>query len=516
MHQVFAAFLIALFFSSPAGAQSNDQTEEKDFPMLATVVASKVKVYSGPAKVHYATDRLAKGTEVQVFRLDPNGWCAIRPPKRSFSIVAADQIEQTEIDLGIVRQNKTPAWVGTLLGSVTEPMWQVQLNKNEEVKILGMIETPDDKGESKQAWFQITPPPGEFRWIRIADLSLTDQQKIKIAAGVISPPARQDQESVRQRNDSIARTTSRQSPDRPRTNVARRKRNDASEMLRSIPKSSIEYRREDVVGRNSSTNPRPESGWRRAQKPTELFVNNQTDSEPLAPSSAPPTNVVSNQIRNSIPTRPIDSSQSNRTNDTNSQIVNIPPSANSSAIIGNQQLQQLELDLTREMQKPAEHWIVTPLKQKASSYRNQTNDVQQQMWLDRMLTKISNCEIISQQASRAATKFTSTNPNTGERTADLRNANGSTVDTSNQFSRTYDAFGTLSELVRDGGVGRSTYVLQDENGNITHHIQSAPGLNLHRYLRKKVGVIGKRGFNQRLNLKHVTAHRVVELETIQR
>jgi len=67
-------------------------------------------------------------------------------------------------------------------------------------------------------------------------------------------------------------------------------------------------------------------------------------------------------------------------------------------------------------------------------------------------------------------------------------------------------------MVTDGGQGAPSYVLQDANGKITHHVSPIQGMNLHRYLRSQVGIIGQRGYHKRLNLDHVTAHRVVELQ----
>ena len=65
------------------------------------------------------------------------------------------------------------------------------------------------------------------------------------------------------------------------------------------------------------------------------------------------------------------------------------------------------------------------------------------------------------------------------------------------------------DLVRDGGTGQTSYVLQDESGKITHVVTPAPGVNLHRYLQSKVGLVGQRGYHKQFQLDHVTAERVV-------
>jgi hypothetical protein len=89
---------------------------------------------------------------------------------------------------------------------------------------------------------------------------------------------------------------------------------------------------------------------------------------------------------------------------------------------------------------------------------------------------------------------------------------GTGVDDTVTLGTTYDAYGWLNELVQENGSSPSTFVLEDENGRITYHISAAPGLNLNRYLKSKIGVIGQRGYHRHLNLNHVTAERVVLLE----
>ena len=84
---------------------------------------------------------------------------------------------------------------------------------------------------------------------------------------------------------------------------------------------------------------------------------------------------------------------------------------------------------------------------------------------------------------------------------------GSILPNNSQF----DATGWLNELKQARGTDPSTYVLQDASGKIIYHVTPVPGLNLNRYLRKRVGVNGQLGFNQKLNLRHVSIERVYPL-----
>ncbi len=56
------------------------------------------------------------------------------------------------------------------------------------------------------------------------------------------------------------------------------------------------------------------------------------------------------------------------------------------------------------------------------------------------------------------------------------------------------------------------YALLDQEGKILTFISPSPGLNLHRYLRKEVGIFGQRSRAEFLNKPHLTADRIVDLD----
>ena len=56
------------------------------------------------------------------------------------------------------------------------------------------------------------------------------------------------------------------------------------------------------------------------------------------------------------------------------------------------------------------------------------------------------------------------------------------------------------------------YALLDQQGQILTFVSPAPGLNLHRYLRKEVGIFGQRSRAEFLNKPHLTADRIVDME----
>ena len=138
-------------------ASASDQV-----PFTAYTNSNDVYVRSGPGKNYYPTDKLAQGEPIEVFRQDPGGWYAIRPPQGSFSWVPADVIKPIGDHLGVVQKDHAPCYVGTRFSNVHD-VHQVRLDKGEKVEILDMKQIGD--GPEAQTWCEIAPPSGEFRWV---------------------------------------------------------------------------------------------------------------------------------------------------------------------------------------------------------------------------------------------------------------------------------------------------------------------------------------------------------------
>ena len=94
--------LAAVGASSAAG-------QETSFPYTAYANTDDTYVRSGPGKNYYPTDKLARGDKVEVYRHDPGGWYAVRPPRGSFSWVPARLLQPTKDGLGITVTAPT-AW----------------------------------------------------------------------------------------------------------------------------------------------------------------------------------------------------------------------------------------------------------------------------------------------------------------------------------------------------------------------------------------------------------------------
>ena len=152
------AALIHLVFVSAAWTQEPAER----FPYSAFVATDEAAVRSGPSETFYPVLTLRHGDAVEVWRHDPAGWCAIRPPEGSFSWVAAEFIEPTGEHTGIIRGNQVNARVGTHFSDLRDAV-QVKLDEGEAVDIIERRTLLTAGRET--AWYKIHPPAGEFRWI---------------------------------------------------------------------------------------------------------------------------------------------------------------------------------------------------------------------------------------------------------------------------------------------------------------------------------------------------------------
>jgi SH3-like domain-containing protein len=152
--------LLAFLLGSQALAVAASHGEQT-FPYKTSVASEDVYVRSGPGQNYYPTDKLRRGQEVEVYRHDPGGWCAIRPVDGSFAWISGRYLKPTDDHLAVVLEDGVSARVGSRFSDIREVV-QVRLRKGESVEIL---EEPADAGRGSGGWFKIAPPSGEFRWV---------------------------------------------------------------------------------------------------------------------------------------------------------------------------------------------------------------------------------------------------------------------------------------------------------------------------------------------------------------
>jgi uncharacterized protein YgiM (DUF1202 family) len=153
----------ALFVSLVCFVTLDRAIADQTFPYKAYIVADDVYLRSGPGENYYPTDKLKAGTEIEVYRHDPGGWYAIRPPKDSFSWVSSRHLQLDGNNLATVTEDHVAARVGSRMNDVRDVI-QVRLHKGEVVEVL----QPRNAAAANTAattWYKIAPPSGEFRWV---------------------------------------------------------------------------------------------------------------------------------------------------------------------------------------------------------------------------------------------------------------------------------------------------------------------------------------------------------------
>ena len=112
MRPKFAAFLCCFAIAASAVAPSLAGGEAA-FPYKAYITSDDVHVRSGPGMNYYATDTLKQGQTVEVYRHEPGGWCAIRPPEGSFSWISTHFLKPTHDRLAVVTEEGAAARIGS-------------------------------------------------------------------------------------------------------------------------------------------------------------------------------------------------------------------------------------------------------------------------------------------------------------------------------------------------------------------------------------------------------------------
>lgn len=165
---------------------------DDEFPYPALVFVETAEVRCGPGDEFYVTGKLKRGVEVEVYRHEPNGWMAIRPPAGSFSWIPARSLRGTETpDVAEAAEADVVVWVGTSVESVQRHKWQVELQPGERVEILNRKLLAPFQGAEPETWCMVAPPAGEFRWIhtnavRPKRMRLSEEE---LAAHRVAPPA---------------------------------------------------------------------------------------------------------------------------------------------------------------------------------------------------------------------------------------------------------------------------------------------------------------------------------------
>jgi hypothetical protein len=148
-------------------------------PVQATVQLAEAEVRSGYGNdpKHYVTNRLPRGTTVEVTQVLDDGWLAIVPPRGSFSWVNVRFLQRINNTTWIVAptdDRPVPVLVGSGFKDNKPTAIGDQLKKGTQVIGIGIPHS-----DAQEQWLPILPPPQERRYIR---------QEAVVRASATTPP----------------------------------------------------------------------------------------------------------------------------------------------------------------------------------------------------------------------------------------------------------------------------------------------------------------------------------------
>ncbi len=144
------------------GLTASPANGQQQFPYKALITADDVYVRSGPGTSYYPTAKMKSGDQIEVYRHDPGGWYAIKPPSDSYTWVSGRYIRPVGDGLAEVTGDRVAARVGSRFSDIRDVI-QIRLHRGEVVELQG--KKAGENGPDGQTWHKIAPPSGEFRWV---------------------------------------------------------------------------------------------------------------------------------------------------------------------------------------------------------------------------------------------------------------------------------------------------------------------------------------------------------------
>jgi hypothetical protein len=501
-------------------AQASTLSAAEKFPYTAEVIRDS-EAYAGPGHKYYATDRLAKGEQVEVYARDSaTGFLAIRPPQQSFSWVPADHVR---LDPGAEQVGEvvapTHSWIGTDVEHIREHKFQVRLPVGELLQVIGkrQIQTADGQ---VQTWLKIAPPAGEFRWIdpkSIGSGTVTEEEaeepddedaKIELASVELpqrgvnrskKAPARKVREEDEEFEDDDEPIVAQPVDDgRPRRKVApaialRDLNHDGSERLTRDAVEKVQF-----ASATSTPTAKPKTTG-------DGFVPRRPRTlEAGAPIGSSPANGSYGTMTSTPASR--SASLALRSDERVARLERATPSLSRSApAIGSnglisseevrQQLDAIDLDLSLMLAQPKETWNLEPLERRVLELVDKGETA-----ADRGEARLMHEKIKQIQAT-----FNVSDPPPAAPTTAYAAMTREAADPR------YDGQGWLKPVLsRTRHV--APYALVDSDGKPICFVTPAPGFRIEGYVNKRVGVYGRRGRIESLNAQHVLAERVIDLD----
>lgn len=547
---------------------SQDRNTGGADPRTATVVADYATVYCGPSDDSYVTARLPKGETVEVIRLDPHGWFAIRPPAGSHGWVSARFVRPILNAAAIeVRSSQAVAWIGSIDPQDTELRWQIHLEVGEQLVVLGH-ETRRTYPEGPiEPHYRIAPPQGELRWVQASEI----QSLSNLAARSVPATVRLVTPLPVATSPSIGESES-----LPQARTGEVAAIESSVRLAGTTSADPERVEPDrfLGNRASATHPGAEGQPPQRSPSTPRLDAQETHSQPLQEGAIEPAEqklggeLVSpeseGQEESVSPAKRLPKPMTARlvpllpSGDAEAAEVPLFPKAQTDF---HRKLADLDLQLSLALTKPPLQWPLVRLRQQAEKLMEEASQTLDRARVQLVLETIGESEQLQSRfatvagvapaaaassdeahaapvatqpvgagllpaapAPAATSRATSGNANAASQAAigsppsqSLHGSSAPIDPAANAESGApaplnprFDGVGWLTQVWSKGN-SSPPYALVDAQGQLLQWVSPAPGLNLHRYLRKEVGIFGQRTAQTPLEKPHLTAERVVDL-----
>ena len=454
---------------------------DETFPYTAYVMSDDVYVRSGPGKNYYPTEKLVRGSEVEVYRHDPGGWFAIRPPQGSFAWVVGSDVRQLPDRAGVaeVAKDHTLAFVGSRFSDVRD-VRQVKLDRGELVEILGEKRFVAEGNSKAETWYRIAPPAGEFRWV--AGKFVTRQghavPNATADAGTPASRGRKPAEATEPQDNALAKQatppgagTAAQPWSAPGSPLAAADGNEVVAIPTGVMHDSavrpVAYE-EPAFAQPARTAPPPRTA--RATLPQERRA-------------APGREVVS------LPTAPAGS-----------------PAANPLQM----ELDDINLKLSLMIAEEPTTWQFDALKSRANAALNASRSALDRGRASTLLREIAKYEQIRTQYSASAALRQQTEQR-NELLANSAAVAAESVAPPAVDTTKFDGIGRLTP-VHSRRPGAPRFALTDATGNVVTFVTPEAELPLANYVGRVIGLTGQRGYMPQLGKPHLTAKRITELD----
>ena len=442
-------------------------------PYTAYINADDVYVRSGPGQSYYPTSKLKLGQAIEVYRHDPGGWFAVRPPEGSFSWVSAKYLQEGKDGIAVVTGDRVVARVGSELSDIRDVI-QVRLDRGEEVEILETLDL--ESGNGPQTWCKVAPVAGEFRWVLGKYLDR-------------DPPTALAKNGDPRRNLLLAKR------DADRGAASGLSKSASLQQERDADDDAGSPADEGAAEQSSHGGFRPLRKSGSSNQETQTAASRTNATRPAQPTSFQKQSAL--ESANSAAARGSAKQSPSRTTANP-----LPRGEQFRAAID-----EIDLAISNMIVEDPSAWSFDEVREQAEAALSQAQTAVERGHARLLLGKIARFEDIQARYGSVAAGPANLAPDQPISGTSRDAASNLTAVPRRPEPPRFDGTGRLANVLSQR-VGAPQYALLDEAGAIRMYVSAAPGGTLKQYVGQHVGIVGVRGFHSQMNAAHVTARQV--------